>query len=208
MKDEGSAVNGPGAWLRWHPSLPGPFLRGRHRGRWTLLAAILAGIALLALLLAFGLRRDPSVVRSALIGRRAPAFELPTLQGTGRMRLSDLGGKVVVINFWGSWCAGCRQEHNALAAGWQRYRDQGVVFVGIDFQDAPAAGRAFANELSMDWPLLSDPGSRTALAYGVYGAPETFFIAPDGTVRQRWIGPIDYETLTDQITRLQRLASR
>jgi cytochrome c biogenesis protein CcmG, thiol:disulfide interchange protein DsbE len=206
MKDERhSAAGGSGGWRWGHPSALASVLslRRRRGGRWTLLAAVLGGIALLTLLLAFGLRRDPSVVTSALIGRPAPTFDLASLDGTSRVRLADLRGQVVVVNFWGSWCQGCRQEHDALAAAWQRYRDQGVVFVGVSFQDAPSASKAFAQELRMDWPLVLDQSSRTAMAYGVYGAPETFFISRQGVVERRWIGPIDYETLTDEITRLQ-----
>jgi cytochrome c biogenesis protein CcmG, thiol:disulfide interchange protein DsbE len=176
---------------------------GRRRRRLLLVGGVLAAIALLTLLLAFGLRRDPSVVSSALVGRRAPSFDLPYLSSAGHLRLSDLRGQVVVVNFWGSWCQGCRLEHNALEAAWQRYRDQGVVVVGISFQDAVSSSAAFARELNMDWPLVSDAGSRTALAYGVYGAPETFLIDRSGMVRERWVGPVGYEQLTDQITRLQ-----
>jgi cytochrome c biogenesis protein CcmG/thiol:disulfide interchange protein DsbE len=194
-----------GGWLRGHPSglVSASSTRRRHRGRWTLLGGVLSAIALTTLLLAFGLRHDPSVVRSALIGRAAPGFDLPYLEGAGHLRLSDLRGQVVVVNFWGSWCIECRQEHNALAGAWQRYRDQGVVMVGISFQDSVASSRAFAHGLKMDWPLLSDSDSRTALAFGVYGAPETFFISRDGRVMKRWTGPITYEVLTDEITRSQ-----
>jgi cytochrome c biogenesis protein CcmG/thiol:disulfide interchange protein DsbE len=208
MSDEHEPVReSSGGWLQGHghPSALSSAhpTRRRHRGRLTLVGGVLGGIALLTLLLAFGLGRDPSVVRSALIGRAAPSFDLPFLESAGHLRLSDLRGQVVVVNFWGSWCQGCRLEHNALEATWQRYRDQGVLVVGVSFQDAVASSRAFAHELKMDWPLVIDSGSRTALSYGVYGAPETFFIDRNGTVRDRWIGPITYERLTDEITRLQ-----
>src|SRR5947209_2195752 len=167
MSDEDEpAAEDRGGWLRAHPSglASASSTRRRHRGRWTLFGGVLSGIALVTLLLAFGLRHDPSVVRSALIGRAAPDFDLQYLEGTGHLRLSDLRGQVVVVNFWGSWCLECRQEHNALAGVWQRYRDQGVVLVGISFQDSAASSKAFADELKMDWPLLSDQASRTALA--------------------------------------------
>ena len=188
-----------------HPSAlsSAPPTRRRHRGRFTLIGAVLGGVVLVTLLLAFSLGRDPSVVRSALIGRRAPVFDLPLLDGTGRLGLADLRGQIVVVNFWGSWCAGCRLEHSALEAAWRRYRDQGVVMLGVSFQDSPASSRAFARDLQMNWPLVTDSSSRTALAYGVYGAPETFFIDRSGIVRDRWTGPITYERLTDEITRLQ-----
>jgi cytochrome c biogenesis protein CcmG/thiol:disulfide interchange protein DsbE len=187
-----------------HPSGLEPPSRGRRRrGRWVVFAAVLAAVTLAASLFALGLSRDPTVVRSALIGRAAPAFDLPLLSGPGTVRLSDLRGKVVVLNFWASWCADCRIEHSALAAAWDRYRDQGVVLVGVAFEDTVSSSRAFAQSLGMDWPIVSDAASRTALAYGVYGVPETFFIGPDGVVASRWVGPVPYAHLTDEITLLQ-----
>lgn len=186
-----------------HPSGldPEPAKR-RRRNRWAQLGAVLAGVALLTLLLSFGLSRDPTIIRSALIGRDAPDFALRTLDGSATVRLSDLQGRVVVINFWASWCADCRIEHPALAAAWQRYRDRGMVLIGVAFEDRPSASRAYLAELGGDWPQLSDPGSRTALSYGVYGVPETFVIGPDGRVAFKQIGPVGYERLSQEITRL------
>ncbi len=187
-----------------HPSGLQPSRRGRRRRtRWVAFAAVLVAVTLAASLFAFGLGRDPGVVRSALVGRAAPAFDLPLLFGAGTIRLSDLRGKVVVLNFWASWCTDCRVEHDALAAAWGRYRDQGVVLVGVAFEDAASSSRAFAKALGMDWPIVSDTASRTALEYGVYGVPETFFIGQDGVVASRWVGPVPYAHLTDEITRLQ-----
>ncbi len=194
-----------------HPSGldPAGATRRRHGRRWVLLGGVLGAISLLTLLLAFGLRRDPTLVPSVLVGRPAPEFSLPMLDGAGRtISSSGLRGQVVVVNFFASWCAECRQEHDALAAAWERYRDQGVVFVGIPFQDTVANSRAFAAELAMDWPLVSDPSDRTALDYGVLGVPETFFISPSGIVRYRWEGPIDYATLTDRIDQLLRVGAK
>jgi cytochrome c biogenesis protein CcmG/thiol:disulfide interchange protein DsbE len=159
-------------------------------------------VALLTLLLAFGLSRDPTVIRSPLLGKQAPAFSLHTLDDAQVVRSTDFHGQVVVINFWASWCAECRVEHGAFAAAWDRYRDKGVVLVGIAFQDRPTASRAYLDELGGDWPQLQDPGDRTALAYGVYGVPETYVVGPDGTVAAKTIGAVSYAWLTDQVERL------
>ena len=75
------------------------------------------------------------------------------------------------MNFWASWCADCRVEHGALAAAWDRYRDQGVVLLGVPFQDRSSASAAYVDKYGGDWPQLTDPDERTALAYGVYGVP-------------------------------------
>src|SRR5436309_11765034 len=180
----------PGSMAR-HPSAldPGPGRR-RRRNRWVALGAVLGGVALLTVLLSFGLSRDPTVIRSALVGRPAPNFVLRTLDGSETVRLEDLRGQVVVVNFWASWCADCRIEHPNLAGAWQRYRDRGVVLLGVAFQDRPSASRAYLADFKGAWPQLSDPSSQTALAYGVYGVPETFVIAPDGRVAFKQIGPV------------------
>ena len=89
----------------------------------------MVAITVLTLLLAFGLSRDPTLIRSPLIGKPAPTFGLLMLDGTTSVRLGDLHGQVVVVNFWASWCADCRIEHGALAAAWDRYRDQRVVIL-------------------------------------------------------------------------------
>src|SRR5207302_530408 len=136
------------------------------RGRWVVLAVVLVAVTLVASVFVFGLGRDPTVVRSALIGREAPSFDLPLLSGPGTVRLSDLRGKVVVLNFWASWCTDCRIEHSALAAAWDRYRDQGVVLVGVAFEDTASSSRAFAQSLGMDWPIVRDAASRHARGSG------------------------------------------
>jgi cytochrome c biogenesis protein CcmG/thiol:disulfide interchange protein DsbE len=126
-------------------------------------------------------------------------FALPYLEGDGTVDLADLRGQVVVVNFWASWCLACRDEHPALDAAWDRYRDRGVVFVGVLFEDTVGDGLAFAGELETDWPLVQDPGSGTAIAYGVFGVPETFVISPDGSVAAKLVGAVDYTWLTREI---------
>jgi cytochrome c biogenesis protein CcmG, thiol:disulfide interchange protein DsbE len=192
----------PGSMAR-HPSGLDPEpARRRRRNRWASLGAVVGAVGLLTLVLSFGLSRDPTIIRSALIGRQAPDFSLRTLDGSRTVRLSELRGQVVVLNFWASWCADCRIEHPALAAAWQRYRDRGFVLMGVAFQDRQSSSRSFITELGGDWPQLSDPGSRAALAYGVYGVPETFVIGPDGRVAFKQVGPVGYDRLSEEITAL------
>ena len=176
--------------------------RRRRRRGWVAVGGVVAAVALVASLLAFGLSRDPTQLRSPLVAKAAPDFALPTLDGGRTVRLADLRGQVVVLNFWASWCAECRVEHPALQAAWDRFRDQGVVFLGVPFQDAPSASKAYAAAVGGDWPLLADPSSSTALAYGVYGVPETFFIDARGRVASKHVGPVSYEQLIDEVSRL------
>ena len=184
-----------------HPSTLEP-ARPRRRNRWMVVGGLLGGVALLTMLLAFGLSRDPTVIKSPLLGKPAPEFSLRTLDGSGTVQLSQFDGQVVVINFWASWCTECRVEHPALMAAWDRYRDQRVVFLGIAFGDRTADSKAYLADLGGDWPQLADPGERTALAYGVYGVPETFVIGPDGLVAYKRVGGVAYGDLIDQIERL------
>lgn len=162
----------------------------------------MGGVGLLTMLLGFGLSRDPTVIRSPLLGRPAPNFSLRSLDGSSTVRLSQFSGQVVVINFWASWCVDCRIEHPALMAAWDRFRDKGVVLLGIAFQDRPVDSKAYLAEMGGDWPQLRDPAERTALTYGVYGVPETFVIGPDGRVAYKRVGAVGYGELVDQIERL------
>lgn len=190
-----------------HPSRLGLGSGGpRRRRSWLALGGVLGSVALLTGILAFGLSRDPGVVGSALIGRPAPDFALETLQGDATVRLAELRGQVVVVNFWASWCRECRVEHPDLVAAWERYRDRGVVFLGIAFQDRPSASRAYVEDVGGGWPTLADPGSRAAIAYGVFGIPETFVIDRSGLVGRRYVGPVRYDDLTHDIDRFLREA--
>ncbi|HCO04081.1 MAG TPA: redoxin [Actinobacteria bacterium] len=173
------------------------------RRRFRPLAVVVVVVGLLTALFTFGLLHDPNFFRSSLVGQPAPQFRLPMLEGSGTLSLADLKGKVVVLNFWASWCTYCRVEHQNLEAAWGRYRDQGMVLVGVPFTDQLANSRAFAHELRMDYPLVQDPGSRTAIRYGVDGPPYSFLISRSGRIACVVSGPVlDYGALSDEVTRL------
>jgi cytochrome c biogenesis protein CcmG/thiol:disulfide interchange protein DsbE len=197
-------VNGETGAHGAHPSGREGVWRRSLRARLLLLGGVVAAVVVLAGVLGFGLSHDPGIIRSPLVGKPAPEFALRTLDGDRTVRLSDLRGQVVVVNFWASWCRECRVEHLALAEAWERYRDQGVVFLGITFQDSPSASRAYLDELGGGWPILEDPGSAAAIAYGVFGVPETFVISRDGRVGQRHVGAVAYEGLVEEIDRMLR----
>lgn len=183
------------------PRIRVPRIRGR---RGLAVLGVGVGVAVVAALLGFGLTREPGNVRSPLLGRPAPEFTLRTLDGEETISLSDLRGRVVVINFWASWCLECKIEHPHLEAAWSRFRDRGVVFLGIPFQDLPAKSREYAEATGGGWPMLEDPGSRTGIAYGVFGVPETYFIGPDGRIASKHVGPVTYDLLSERITALLR----
>jgi cytochrome c biogenesis protein CcmG/thiol:disulfide interchange protein DsbE len=173
-------------------------------GRYVAVALILG----LALTLTLAFRRDPHDIRTGTVGKAAPAFTLPELSGSGSISLEQLKGKVVVLNFWSSWCVPCKEENPALADVWERYRGTDVVLIGILFQDNATAGREYTARLGNTWPSANDESGRVALSYGAFGPPETYFIGTDGIIAGRHIGPIDARTLIKGIETLRKVAAQ
>lgn len=106
----------------------------------------------------------------------APPFRLDRLDRPGKVSLAAYRGRPVVVNFWGSWCAPCKEEAPVLEETWQRYRDRGLVVVGVDFYDVKREARRFARRNRMTYPLAFDGPGATLSDYGVEAAPETFFV--------------------------------
>jgi cytochrome c biogenesis protein CcmG, thiol:disulfide interchange protein DsbE len=147
-------------------------------------------------LLAYGMTLDPRSLPSPLPGKPAPDFALAMLDEPDTVRLADLRGEVVVLNFWASWCMECRYEHSDLSLAATMYESRGVRFFGVLYNDTPANGRAWIREMGgQSYPALLDSGSRTAVSYGLYGVPETFIIDRDGIVVHKQIGPITVSKL-------------
>lgn len=159
-----------------------------------------SALPLLALF-AYGLTRDPSVIPSPLPGSPAPEFRLETLKGDS-IALSELRGRVVVLNFWASWCLACIEEHPFLVEADRRYRGQGLSLLGVVYQDSRENAVRYIARMGGDWRNVLDPGARVSIDYGVYGVPETFFIDREGRVAYKQIGPVNREVLTTWIERL------
>ena len=153
------------------------------------------------LLLGFGLTRDARELPSALVGREAPDFRLETVAGDS-LSLDDLRGRVAVLNFWASWCIPCRQEHPVLLRAAETYPSDSVVVAGIVYQDSRDNAARFMEALGGEWPSGLDPSTRTAIDFGVYGVPETFFLAPDGTVARKQVGPVTWEVVSGVVDSL------
>jgi cytochrome c biogenesis protein CcmG/thiol:disulfide interchange protein DsbE len=156
----------------------------------------------IVVLLGYGLTRDPRAIASPLPGRGAPDFYLPQLESGDSIKLSELRGKVVVVNFWASWCIPCRDEHPVLLAASQKYVPRGVEFVGIAYNDKPDDSKRWLQELGKSYPSLIDAGARTAIDYGVTGVPETFILDKQGVVAFKKFGPITTAEITQKLDSL------
>ncbi|MGH3649704.1 MAG: TlpA family protein disulfide reductase [Acidimicrobiia bacterium] len=177
-----------------------------NRGlRWVGYAVALAAV-IFAVVLASRFGTDPGLVDSPLLGEPAPMFELPPLEGGERISLSDLEGDIVLVNFFASWCLECREEHAALTSTADAFADEGVTLVQIAYQESPPASLEYLDVAgrSQAAHYLADPGSRTAIAYGVFGIPETFFIDETGIVVGKIIGESDAFTLGATIDAIKR----
>jgi cytochrome c biogenesis protein CcmG/thiol:disulfide interchange protein DsbE len=166
-------------------------MSARRALRW---AIPLAAVPVLALL-AYGFRTDPREIPSPLLGKPAAAFALTTFEGKP-ITLESLRGRVVVVNFWASWCVpACYDEAPSLERAWQAYRDRGVVLVGVNIQDKEEPARRFLARFGHTFPNAPDPAGRVSVDYGVYGVPETFFIDRKGQVRHKQVGAVTDEIL-------------
>ncbi|MGH7267738.1 MAG: TlpA family protein disulfide reductase [Candidatus Rokuibacteriota bacterium] len=159
-------------------------------------------LAVLALL-AYGFTREPRSIESPMIGRHAPAFALTLFDGRA-LRLEDLRGRVVLVNFWASWCPPCRAEASTLEATWRRLQTQGVVFVGINTQDEEPRAREFLEEFGISFPNGRDAGGRVAVDYGVWGLPEAFIVDHEGRITYKHIGTLAPALLVAKIDEARR----
>jgi len=163
--------------------------------RWLIPLAVLP----LLVLLAYGFRTDPRALPSTLVGKPAAPFALTSFAGTP-LSLESLRGRVVVVNFWASWCIpACYEEAPVLEKAWREYRDRGVTLVGINIQDKDEAARKFMSQFEFTFPNAADVGGRIAVEYGVYGVPETFFIDRAGRVRGKKVGAVTDELFRREV---------
>ena len=170
------------------------------RGRWRWLIP-LAALPVLALL-AYGFRVNPRDIPSPLVGRPAAAFALTAYDGT-ELSLAAMRGKVVVVNFWASWChPACYDEAPVLERNWRAYRDRGLVMVGVDIQDKPDAGQKFIRDFELTFPNALDATGKVSVDYGVYGVPETFFVDRAGRIRVKHVGAVTDAVFRETVERL------
>lgn len=154
--------------------------------------------ALIGALLFTGLGRDPDLVPSPLIGKPVPEFTLPLLEQPERqLSRSDLVGRPFLLNVWGSWCYACQVEHDALT----RLAQSGKIPVyGLNYKDRREDALRWLGQFGNPWQFhLYDPEGRVSMDFGVYGAPETYVVDAEGTIRYKHIGPLTDRIIAEQI---------
>jgi cytochrome c biogenesis protein CcmG/thiol:disulfide interchange protein DsbE len=162
--------------------------------RWLAFVPLLVLLALAALFAGYALKRDPRVQPQALVGKPAPALQLPELTSGTPTAIRAPGEGPMLVNFFASWCAPCEVEHPQLMA----LKAQGVKVVGVAYKDAPANTQAFLTRLGDPFALkLVDRDGRAGLEFGVTGVPETYLVGSDGVIIAKHTGPLTPDAAED-----------
>ena len=170
----------------------------RSAGGRAWLVAPLISLPLLALL-GYGFTRNPRSLPSPLVGRMAPTFRITGFDGAP-IDTAALRGKVLVVNFWASWCyPACYEEAPRLQRIWQELGDEDVVVIGVNIQDREDAAREFIARFNQTFPNGMDRSGRVAIDFGVYGVPETFVIDPRGRIVGKYDGAVTEAWLLEKI---------
>lgn len=169
-----------------------------NKNRWLPLAVFIALAALLAAGVWMSRKPDREALPSPLIGKAAPEFALPNLFDPAQtVRLADLKGAPFVMNVWGSWCVACREEHPTLTAFAESKR---VRVIGYNWKDEPEDAKRWLEQLGNPFFLVvQDLEGRTALDFGIYGAPETFLVDADGRIAWKHVGVLTPELIRNEL---------
>ena len=184
---------------------PPPSRRGRMTpSRWTALGLAVVLVAFL-LVLATRQSAEESAADSPLLGKPAPEVRGPDLEGR-TVRLSQLRGRYVLLNFFASWCVPCEREHDDLIRFQEAHAEANdATVLAVLFDDEVEDAVEFFEERGGDWPVLQDPGGKVSLEFGVRGPPESFLISPEGIVLTRIIGEVSSEGLERLVDRAEEL---
>ena len=189
-------------------SSPEATIEQRPRSRLALRYILpLAIFIVLVAFLGIGLTLNPREVPSPLVGKPAPAFELPQLADPAKtFSPSEMRGKVWMLNVWASWCVSCRAEHKTLAA----LAQSGIVPVyGLNYKDTREDGLGYLRKLGDPYRTIAfDPQGRVGIDYGVYGTPETYVIDKQGVIRYKQIGPLTQDIIKEKVIPLVAQLSR
>lgn len=166
-----------------------------------LAAGLVVSTPLLGILVA-NLGRDPHAIDSPLVLKPAPSVRFRAIDGGDTLVLDSLKGKPVVINFWASWCVPCVEEHQALLRAAKSNSD--VAFLGVVYEDNPKDAEEFLKARGAAYPAYLDEEGKAAIAFGIYGVPETFFIDAKGMIVSKKVGPLDDADLARRLLEARR----
>ena len=169
--------------------------------RWGVIVVWAVVLGLLALL---GLGLVRSSQGPVGVGDKVPEFTLTTFEGE-TIDIRALEGQVVLINFWASWCKPCEQEAAELEQAYQMYKDQGVVFLGVDYVDTDREAMAYLEKFGITYPNGPDLGTRISQAFRTRGVPETYIVGSDGRLAAVRIGP--YASLQEIVAQIEQARS-
>ncbi|MDQ1466405.1 MAG: cytochrome c biosis protein CcmG, thiol:disulfide interchange protein DsbE [Actinomycetota bacterium] len=171
--------------------------------------ALAVGVVLVgfAVLLASQVNASPQYKGGDLLGKPVPTFALPSLTGGPDVRSDNLRGRVVLVNFWNSWCIPCQQEHAALTAFYDRHRNDGdLEMIGIVRDDTAAAARSWVHAHHDRWSFVTDPHGQASLDFGTTGQPESYMISPNGVVVGVQRAPVTVANLEEMLAVAKRAA--
>lgn len=181
------------------------------RERWYALGGVLTALVLIALIWSLTDHTErPSIGE---VNRPAPNFTLPELNG-GEVHLGNYRGKVVLVNFWATWCEPCKRETPALQAAYKRLSNQGLMIIGVNLTDDETAQgntesdiRSFVEQYNVTYPIALDVAGEATKAFRVFPLPTSYFIDPEGTIRYIRVGEITTDEVTALFTELQQEAA-
>jgi cytochrome c biogenesis protein CcmG/thiol:disulfide interchange protein DsbE len=153
-------------------------------------------------LLLLNIGRNPTAITSPLINKPAPDVRMQNLEGGGSLQMSALRGRPAVVNFWATWCIPCIQEHQSLSAGARLNPD--VTFLGVVYEDTVENAKGFLAQRGAAYTTYEDVDGKAAIAFGVYGVPETFFIDARGTIVDKYVGPLDDDLLREKLLAVRK----
>jgi cytochrome c biogenesis protein CcmG/thiol:disulfide interchange protein DsbE len=160
---------------------------------------LLLVLAIVGLMTIFyhGLYGNSSYIPSVIVNTPAPEIVALDLYEGQAVRLSDYKGKVVVLNFWASWCRECALEHSSLLEMNRKYEANArFVMIGVNYQDKEDLAKEYLKQHGNNFIHVRDPSGKISIDYGIYGVPETFVIDPSGMIRHKSIGPLIGEAAT------------
>ena len=173
-------------------------------------AGALVGVLLIGLVwFLVGRENDATLPSVGELNRPAPDLTLPTLDGD-TLRLADLRGKVVLVNFWGTWCEPCKEETPALQAAYQRLQSEGLVIVGVNLrrqEPGDDAVRDFVRQYGVTYPIALDVEGEAARLFQISPIPVSYFIDPEGTIRYVRIGTLTADDVATLFARLRQSAA-